>query len=46
MNYILQLSVQYLKQGHLAHRTTDVLATKTKRTQIVSGKDHCFQMEI
>lgn len=45
MSYILQLSAQYLKQGHLAQKTTDALATMTKRTCIVSGKDHCFQME-
>lgn len=45
MNYNLQLSAQYLKQGHVARRTTDTLATKTKRIWIVSGKDHCIQME-
>lgn len=43
MNYILQLSAQYLKQGHLAQKTTDALATKTKKTWTVSGKYHCFQ---
>lgn len=45
MSYILQLSAQYLKQGHLAQKTTDALATMTKTTWIVSGKDHCFQVE-
>lgn len=45
INYVLQLSARYLKQGHLAQKTTDALATKTKKTSTVSGKDHCFQME-